>query len=93
MLHDRSPPKLEMDFAHEEVEKCLAENRQLHYQFNPVNEKETFSRQNFIIPKKKDKIDNFESKELLKQMIDVKIPEFEDWIEHSDHVPLNITFS
>ncbi len=33
------------------------------------------------------------SNELLKQMIDVKIPEFEDWIEHSDHVPLNITFS
>ena len=33
------------------------------------------------------------SKELLKQMFDVKIPKFEDWIEHSDHVPLNVIFS
>jgi len=33
------------------------------------------------------------SKKLLEQMTDVKVPEFNDWIDYSDHVPLNVIFS
>ena len=32
------------------------------------------------------------SKDLLEQMNNVEIPEFEDWIDFSDHVPLNVEF-